>query len=301
MARAITRPSGSLREQGAHLVALYYLKPPAGAAAASFERHAKSTPFTVTHDKESAAATAQKGAATVLFIEPPIDKVPPPSAHELESFGRGLSPDERAQLPNLAAVSLLVFSYAPSAVDASLKQADQLAYDVARDTHAYLFDGDTRELFTVDAWRDLRLAGWHQEAPIARNHVTVHAYKRDTGFRAVSLGMLKLGLPDVAIDGFDATDTQPIDVLMERLLQTLVASPTVTAKGELALPMNATETLLVPLVWGVRADGDAQNRLLELALDGDGPRHDQLARILDRLRAPTNPASPPPPPSSDRQ
>ena len=41
---------------------------------------------------------------------------------------------------------------------------------------------------------------WQKDAPIVRQHVTVHAYKRDGGYRAVSLGMLKFGLPELAIE-----------------------------------------------------------------------------------------------------
>ena len=72
----------------------------------------------------------------------------------------------------------------------------------AKKWKGYPWDEATRELFTADAWQKKRVDGWSAGRPIASNHIVVHFYENGpTGYRLVSLGMQKLALPDLAIDG----------------------------------------------------------------------------------------------------
>jgi hypothetical protein len=186
---------------------------------------------------------------------------------QLEVFGRGFTPEERAQAEKISAVRVMAFSLRDPA---AVRHADQLAERVAAATGAYLFDTATRELFTLAAWRSRRLSAWNGERPMAERHVSVHAYRDGAAYRAVSLGMEKFGVPDFAVNWIRGEDLGRVDTLVQLTLQSLVEQ----GKTTVSLATKSGD-VAVHLVTARPAEGDAENRLLEVA-DPINPLLDQL-------------------------
>jgi len=63
-----------------------------------------------------------------------------------------------------------------------------------------VWDEETREIFSPDAWHEKRLKSWSGDVPDTSSQTVIHIYKNDELDRAITLGMTKMGLPDVVFD-----------------------------------------------------------------------------------------------------
>lgn len=272
--------AGSLRGSGAYGIILYYMAPPKTAVGALAAHHVKSTHFKLqTEEIEPGRPPATAPLATYRHLA--IDKARPPSPAVLQHFGRGLSKTEQEQLQTKAiAAELLFFEYPATVAIRSVKEADLLVFEIARTTGGYIFDTETREVFSTDAWRDRRVTGWQDATtPQPRDHLAIHAYQAGSGYRAVTLGLGKFGVPDVAINDFAGVELQRVDHLMEEVVRALVLSPTLSPKGELSI--GSSSPTMIPLAWSEPQDGDVPNgnHLVEVK---------SLTGVLDRFEPAKN-------------
>lgn len=198
-------------------------------------------------------------------------------------FGRGLS---KAQIDALqGSKQALVMDFAHPALHAmeGLRSAYGVAERVARDTGGYLWDEETREMFTPDKWREIRLAGWTQGVPDVSRHTTIHSYKNGELARAITLGMSKFGLPDLVIDQFPWSSGEPVAHTLNLVAQALAEGALIGPKGHIDVGVNmiankqsraTIAAQLAPkagdilarlaLVAAVRDEGDPQNQLAEI-------------------------------------
>ena len=216
----------------------------------------------------------------------------PPNLDMLQRFGRGLSRDQAQTLQKVDDALVLRFAHpTPSALPA-YRAALQLAEQVARDTQGLLWDEETREVFTPDEWRKRRLDSWAGDLPDAAFQTVIHAYKGDKQVRAITLGMVKFGLPDVVIDDFSWSNNRQMGNLLNAFVQALVEGATLKTPGQYELDLrslrhapvkdgllpslksNAKAVARLTLVHGKAESGDPDNRLLEVKFDRyPGPDH----------------------------
>ncbi|MBX3626467.1 MAG: DUF2314 domain-containing protein [Rhizobacter sp.] len=216
----------------------------------------------------------------------------PPSLDMLQRFGRGLSRDQAQALQTTEYALILRFAHPTPNNLTAYRAALQLAEQVARDTQGLLWDEETREVFTPDAWRTRRLDSWSGDIPDAALQTVIHAYKGDQQVRAITLGMVKFGLPDVVIDDFSWSNNRPMGNLVNALVQALVEGATLTSPGQYELDLrklrhapvreallpslksNANAVARLTLRNGKPESGDPDNRLLEVKFDRyPGPDH----------------------------
>jgi uncharacterized protein YegJ (DUF2314 family) len=219
----------------------------------------------------------------------------PPSLEMLKYFGRGLTPEQATALSHAGEAFVMDFVHPARDRLAALHRAQVLAEQVARDTNGLLWDADTREAFTPDKWHERRVLGWEGDLPDVLRHTTLHFYRDDQTFRAVTLGMSKFGEPDLVVEDIPASDSRSLGEVVNVVAQALVEGAHTDASGQLSLRLqrsrhpgvnkwqgeglqaNARRTAPVLLVQGVRQDGDADNRLVRIAFDRqEGP--DEHAR-----------------------
>ncbi len=256
-----------LRERGHYVVGLYYTRDPGSAALEAFRREAATTPFEVIAKKGS---PQRNDPDTVYMASPSLADAPPPPVEHLELFARGFSESDARDFAKVAAVRVMAFSLREPV---GVRAADLLIERVASNTGAYVYDTSTRELFTLAAWHANRVAAWNDKIPQAARQVAVHGYRDGERYRAVSLGMEKFGLPDVAVNEIAGVDLPRIDVLMQLTLQALVEQGT----AKLVLKTKGAN-LEIPLAPSTPEDGDAENRLF--AIRGDlGPLLDRVGEV----------------------
>ncbi len=216
----------------------------------------------------------------------------PPSLDLLQRFGRGVDLDQAQALQQAEDALVLRFAHPAQNGLLAYRAALQLAEQVARDTQGLLWDEETREVFTPDAWRKRRLDSWSGDIPDAALQTVIHAYKGDKQVRSITLGMVKFGLPDVVIDDFSWSNSRQMGNLLNAFAQALVEGATLKSTGQYDLDLrslrharvrdellptlksNANTVARLRLINGKAESGDPDNRLLEVNFDRyPGPDH----------------------------
>lgn len=225
------------------------------------------------------------GKPNMRVITPPLGEFAPPSVETLGHFGRGL--DEAQKQAAAASKGALLFALE---LDADrdrqrLQKAESVALELAKKHNAFVWDEITRELFTVAAWEKLRVQGWEGALPDVSSHITVHYYRTDGDrYRAITLGLGKLGVPDLVIQDLPPPHSQEALQLIMVAAQRLVEGAELTGTGQLHLELGAIlhggakkalsegttkpGSAVVMLREARREEGDPDNRLLELRFDG---------------------------------
>jgi uncharacterized protein YegJ (DUF2314 family) len=210
----------------------------------------------------------------------------PPDIRALQYFGRGLSADQAQAVQKSLEVFILEFDYPTSDVWKDLRSATVIAGELGAATQGLIWDADTRELFTPDEWNQRRLGHWPSDGvPQLSYQYVYHAYKDGDYERAVSLGMSKFGLPDIAINGFVWSDAKQVGDLLIILCQRLAEGAELRTPGQFDLDIRdikqddarkdqmagvldgGTGKAKLGLVLSKPEEGDDDNRQIEVTFD----------------------------------
>src|SRR5262249_4088757 len=210
---------------------------------------------------------------------------PPPSVESLRYEGRAISSPQAQALQKSKQVYRLEFAHPRQYVWSALRTANLLVEELARKTGGLIWDDETPEIFTPDAWHKARLAVWTDEIPSAVSQITIHVYNNGDYAREISLGMSKMGLPDVVVEQLPWSSRSQVGDLINDFSQLMAEGATFERSGKFTLDLHAIknaglrESELKSLVanstgkaWlrrkaGRRDEGDPYNRLIELAAD----------------------------------
>ncbi len=212
--------------------------------------------------------------------------LPIPSPQHIAYFGRGLDAQQAAALQASKQALLVVFFHTGTEAMARYRAAVSLMAETAARTGGVLWDGNTREAFSLSAWRESRLQAWEGAWPKVLAHTVIHAYKAERGVRAITLGMNKFAMPDVVVDAFAWSDQRAMGELVNLSAQRLVEGQAIGPGGRWRLAVNDLRhagmrtqarqalaaggqgDLTLRLVGGRRDEGDPDNALAELNFDG---------------------------------
>lgn len=208
-----------------------------------------------------------------------------PSADSLHKYGQGLDAGQATAMARTDQALVLDFGYREKHVWDGLKAATLLTSRLAHETGGLIWDVESREAFTPAAWDEKRLDSWTEDVPPVSNHFVVHAYQDGEYVRAVSVGLTKIGLPDLVVEptSWSSSDctTSLIDLLAQALAEGQVVGPGGRFDLDLRKIRNAgvrdpqlkslkkggTGIARLVLRQGVRDEGDADNRLVAIAFD----------------------------------
>jgi len=210
---------------------------------------------------------------------------PPPDLPSLKYFGRGLNTNQATALQASREVLILDFVHSTRVVWDALRTANDLVERIARDTDGLIWDNETREVFTPDAWDQRRLDAWAASIPNVATQTVIHAYQDDGRVRNITLGMTKMGLPDVVVDGFAWSSDRPVGNLINAFCQMMAEGASVEGNGDFDLDLNAIrdsdvrESQLKSLINNAtavarlrlrraeREEGDPVNRLVRISAE----------------------------------
>lgn len=209
----------------------------------------------------------------------------PPDMASLQHFGRGLTAEQARALQKSEQAFLLDFGYPSKYVWEGLRAANEITEAVARETGGLLWDEQTRQVFSPEEWRRQRIASWTEDWPDVSDHTTIHAYQSDRYVRAITLGMSKIGLPDVVVENFSWSTSGTMGHLINLFCQSLAEGAAVRNRGEFDLDLRAIKTekvrtaqmaslkakasavAFLSLRKGQWEEGDPRNRLVEIVFD----------------------------------
>jgi uncharacterized protein YegJ (DUF2314 family) len=220
------------------------------------------------------------------FIEKDVkNKYTPPDERSIKFFGRGISKEQAEKLQKCEQVFILNFQHPAKYVWEGLKNANKITEAVALETGGVLWDEETREIFSRENWKKIRIESWTEKIPAISNHITMHAYKSDVFIRAITLGMRKFGLPDVVIENFPWSINQNMGNVINLFCQAMAEGAGFSESGDFNLDIKAIKNWkirdsqikklgpgasgigLLTLKKGTWEEGDPDNRLVELCFN----------------------------------
>jgi len=207
------------------------------------------------------------------------------AAPDLESIGyfsKGISHDEAISLQSSNKVIIVNFAYPIEYTFSAMKQALRYVEQLASDCHGFIWDEETRQIFSPSAWNKIRLSNSNEPVPNMVDHTVIHSYKTTEYVRAITLGMGKFGLPDVVVNNFSWSDNRYIGNLINVVAQSLIEGNQIDDKGNLYIDIhaiknkafrtgieptlreNAAPNISIHLIPAKREDGDPNNALLQI-------------------------------------
>lgn len=214
-----------------------------------------------------------------------VTDIQPPDMSFLAYFGRGLSRHQAESIQKSKLALIIDYAYPWKMQFKGLKLADKVSYDIANSYGATLWDAETRELFVPEQWKVKRLQAWEGELPVVEDHIVIHAYKNNDYVRAVTLGMVKFGLPDIVVNDFLWSLNRLISTLINLLSQSLVEGERPLGDGTLKINIdtladtqfkktlqstlieNADPAVNISTGVAMREEGDPDNYLMEILFD----------------------------------
>ncbi len=222
---------------------------------------------------------------SVSWKLPAISDWAAPKLESLAYAGKALSDDEKHKLAaSQGVLTVEVVGKAARALQ-DYRTALTLSRDLARKLNGFLWDDETRTADTVESW-SRRLDSWKDGIPDLEQHVALDAYRDGELIRLVSLGMIKFGLPDVCLNRLASNDQRTLASLANLTLQIVLEQQKLDGPGLLHASFdrvkhpdareklgsnpkaNAQRKLDLTLLEGKLEEGDADNRLLEIAFPG---------------------------------
>ncbi len=238
-------------------------------------------------------------------VQPAADKdLEPIDEDSLRYFGRTLAPEEREQLMGARQATLLSFHVPFEQRNEALLEAMRFAHQLATEHGAFLWDAETREYFSPRSWKEARLDGWTAGVPFVPAHVTFHVYRDGESLRMISLGMAKLGLPDLVVEQVPQSLSQDMGRFANVVAQLLAEGLGLSADGTLDVDLaklkdgklrgqlearvqkGALRRVKLRALAARRDQGDPDNPLLELSFPGSGDLHARQVAALDALFGP---------------
>jgi uncharacterized protein YegJ (DUF2314 family) len=244
-----------------------------------------------------------------LSPETMVQPIPPqemePIDEQLLSYvGRGLDAEERKRLLAARHGTLLAFRTPFAKRNEVLLAATRFAHELAAEHGAFLWDSETREYFTAKAWKEARLDGWTAGPPNVASQITLHVYREGEAMRVISLGMAKLGLPDLVIEQVSPSLSQDMAWVVNGVAQLLGEGLVPSSEGALEVDFTKVKEAKVKsqleartgngakrkaklrALVAQRDEGDPDNALLELAFPGSSSAEARHIEALDALFGP---------------
>jgi uncharacterized protein YegJ (DUF2314 family) len=248
--------------------------------------------------------TPGKVSPEALVEALPPQEMEPIDEQLLSVIGRGLDAEERKRLIGARHATMLAFRLPFAQRHEVLLAATRFAHQLATEQGAFLWDSETREYFSARAWKESRLDGWSKGVPSVPSQITLHIYREDEGLRVISLGMAKLGLPDLVMEQVPSSLSDDMAWVVNGVAQLMGEGLMPSAEGVLEVDFAKVKdakvksqleartekgakrkTQLRALV-AQRDEGDPDNALLELGFPGSGPLEARRTAVLDALFGP---------------
>ena len=209
----------------------------------------------------------------------------PPDMESIGYAGRGLSREQALAVQKSEKALIIDIGYPARLTPTAFPEALEMMAALAFEHNSLIWDEATREIFTIQAWREQRIDTWNDGLFSAQDHTTIHAYKNGDYVRAITLGMEKFGQPDIVVNDFGWSISRSIGSLINLVTQTLIEGGDFNDDLSLDVDIQALkndrvrEELLASLLDNAERevrlqfqpeepeDGDPDNFILEIRFD----------------------------------
>lgn len=272
-------PAGDLREERITFeFAIYYLPNPLTPPIAELDRRLSDTTSLFKRiEKLSEQGRTPRLAARVE--RDPQANYAPPAPDVLQRFAHGLTSAQADALQKTQSALILDFAYSQEDVWSALRAALDLTHQLAKATGGIIWDATTREVFTPDAWVARRITAWTTPVPRVSDYTVIHAYPSGDHVRSITLGMEKLGLPDIVINESSWSQNRNVGHIINMFCQVLAEGAVVRKAGEFDLDFrsirnpDAREEVFTPHStkdFSLESSSTSRRRLIRGPVDASG-------------------------------
>ncbi|QOK92873.1 DUF2314 domain-containing protein [Ralstonia pseudosolanacearum] len=203
-------------------IGLYYLTVPATDPAKAARALAGDKRFALRVVDKLDKTAQNQASLQITYSSKVASDYAPPSIRSLHYSGHGLSQEQAEAVQKAPRALTLSFAHPASENAAGLRRAEQFVAELAKKDRVIIWDDETREAFTPEAWETSRLKTWDGDVPDISKQIVIHAYDNNGTTRAISLGMARFGFPDLVIRDTTLSLSRPLGNTINALGQQLV-------------------------------------------------------------------------------
>jgi uncharacterized protein YegJ (DUF2314 family) len=181
---------------------------------------------------------AAPGKSTVTALFPPIEQLPAPDAERLAHLGRGLDDAGIKAIAASKGVAMFAWDLEADPKYEVLRSASAFLREMAAADRGFLWDDSSAEMFAIDAWKQ-RESSWEGDIPDAHQFFNIHYYETEGRHRAVSLGLVKLGVPDFVLEDVPRLHATMGMMLINACAQLMVEGAGSDASGRFTVDLAA--------------------------------------------------------------
>lgn len=291
-------PAGDLRADDVHYAfCVYHSKADFDVAAVVAKQ---SLGLEIVRDIDALRAATKP---SLLIVSVPASQLAPPTGEELRYLSRGLSDADVDALAHATTATSFLFHGPGKDAVSMYTRALKLTGAVAAVAEGLVWDDTTRLVESRELWLE-RMRDAALPTLDVTLHVNIHVYQSGRLLRMVTLGMDKLGLPDVVVNQVAKTASD-MPWLVNIVAQALYEAPRTAHEGVLDVALDhlkspsfravvdamagpkAERAAILSLAWGAHDEGDADNRLVEIVWPGSpGALQERQFASLARLFGP---------------
>ena len=230
---------------------------------------------------ETLPATTEDALVAAQWLDN-LAEYPPPDRDALRYLGRGLSAEQIDSLDTASGVLVLDFVHPQHLAVTALRRADALVGSLLTVPGTLPFDSEFRRVVDPATWQRERIDDVSHTYPSILRHVAIHAYRDGEWIRAVSVGMGKFGLPELAVDELASAWGEQVIWIINGIGQRMIEGQRPDGDGTFTLDLsqiaqadvrnairskllsNAAETGRFQLILSIPHEGDNDNSLLDI-------------------------------------
>lgn len=209
----------------------------------------------------SPATQDDRAAASIAVARFPADRAPTLDDAVLASSSLGVSAADRAAIARSVDPIIVRLSAPPREAARSLHDVERFLACLADSMQGLIWDDGAKILYGRTGFRQRRLDTWTQDRPPIAAELAIRQLPHGDGLRTVSMGLGKLGLPDIVVDGHPQFLAGDVLWLINRVAEAIYDDPKLVRAGKIVI-----DGVDIPLVAARRESSDSDNRLVALGL-----------------------------------
>jgi uncharacterized protein YegJ (DUF2314 family) len=225
----------------------------------------------------SPATQDDRAAASIAVARYPAESAPRVDDAILEHAAVDVSPTDRAAVARSADPIIVRLSAPPREAARGLHDVERFLACLSESMQGLVWDDATKLLYGRTAFRQRRVEAWVDDRPPIATEIAIHQVPHGASLRSLSLGLGKLGLPDLVVDNHPEFLSADVLLLIGRVAEALAADSKALRAGKIVVDGDT-----VPLAAAKREAGDGDNRLVALDLGDASHQAALLARIAGK-------------------
>ncbi len=162
----------------------------------------------------------------------------PPSVKMIDYFGRGITDEQAEEIQTIQKVLIINVAYNNENSWDRLQSVQFYTASIAKVLRGYVWDEETKEIFSIEEYINRRFFNPKLGAPSMQLHTVIHSYPEGNYVRAITLGMAKIGLPDIVINEFSWSRSSGVANAIVAITQLLAEGNRLNENNEFNLDLS---------------------------------------------------------------